>query len=539
MPPHGLFAAPPREYEGEPRAQTRRTLGRREMADCADPGEDLCLAAARGDGVSVASQLARGCDPSLADARTRTPLMHAVQSGHAGVVDMLVAAGACVNACTEDGVTALSRSAARGDLTITRALLGAGAQASFQDGAGNTPLFHAAARGHASTVEALLAAGAAVACTNHKGQTAAAVARMRGQVDVALLLDAAGDGLESEDEGLGSSEDGGDGTPRSHRAAELEGGHSKGHDRNVGSAPGDNSASRAELFWRTAVRRCYVHPCGALLVALVVFGLPAGFLGLFFARGDVTIDISLQSFTAPDHPSSQRHDAYRFMTSHCQGVMGEGCLHCDRDEALKQHRRADEGIIAPSGGKSALHDRRRQTAWTLTLVYQTEEGSMMEPEKVAVMQAVEQRLYAKMVERSQRRWNPTSVVRSLLAYLYPGNTWINEGQPPPTQAEITDRIRYAASTTPVKGYPDPLGENIYTRAGEDMTSANLVSKSVVAQVYIPEEQTEESMAAYTDPDVIGKRHVDGVTIVYNNQVRRDAHSLPDNPAVRCDMGRLD
>lgn len=453
----------------------------------------LCWAAQDGDASAVADLLAQGADPADPDEAGRTPLMHACHGGHLSAVSALLASGhAAVAAQTGRGVTALSRAAAGGHLAVVQALLLASAPVDQRDGAGNTALFHAAARGHVAVAEMLLHAGASRVVVNHNGQTPAEAARRRGQWDTERVVAAqdcgSGDASPRAGKDAGPRADGEDGIPN--------GGDGKpsrfaNNTQDGGTTLDDDTTTvgRGARLRRGMIRKCFVHPCGALLLLLMVFGLPAAFLALFVVKGDVTIDISLQSFTAPNHPTSLRHDALAFLTGHCQGYMGEDCLHCNAADGVDgQGRRRGPGSVSvqPQGdADQAAAGRRRQTAWTLTIVYEADEGTMMTPAKVAVMQQVEQRMLAKAQSRSRHRWGATTLVRSLLQYLYPGNAWTVADAPPPTQEQIEERMRYAASTIPVAGYPDPLGENVYTRAGNDMTPTHLESRTIVAQIYVP------------------------------------------------------
>ncbi|CAG2000637.1 unnamed protein product [Fusarium graminearum] len=95
--------------------------------------------------------------PYLEDTYRRTPLWYAAQNGHKAVVELLLVAGADVNAtatATEDGRTALQAAAWGGHLEVIEKLLAAGADA-------NAAALQAAAEGgHLEVIEKLLAAGA-------------------------------------------------------------------------------------------------------------------------------------------------------------------------------------------------------------------------------------------------------------------------------------------------------------------------------------------------------------------------------------------
>ena len=131
--------------------------------------------AAQGDGMTALHWAAENGQPELAEvlvfaganleATTRlggfTTLMVATRAGQAGIVRMLVDAGANLEATTATGETALHYAAWSGSPEIVLALLEKGADADAQETAkGQTPLMFAAAYGRTGVVRSLLGAGA-------------------------------------------------------------------------------------------------------------------------------------------------------------------------------------------------------------------------------------------------------------------------------------------------------------------------------------------------------------------------------------------
>jgi cytohesin len=94
-------------------------------------------------------------------------LMHAaVDGGHPGVVQLLLAAGADADAeateCMGEGWTPLYLAARNGDHEIVQLLLAAGARYDIRPACGFSPLHEAPELGHLKVVQLLLAAGAPV-----------------------------------------------------------------------------------------------------------------------------------------------------------------------------------------------------------------------------------------------------------------------------------------------------------------------------------------------------------------------------------------
>jgi len=106
--------------------------------------------------------------PGSVEARTgqgTTPLLCASYCGHAGIVKLLLAAGADVNAADDTGWTALIWACYHGRLESARLLVAAKALVNVRGNDGYTPLNCARGRhGHANpAIEALLLAACATA----------------------------------------------------------------------------------------------------------------------------------------------------------------------------------------------------------------------------------------------------------------------------------------------------------------------------------------------------------------------------------------
>ncbi|GIX35835.1 MAG: hypothetical protein KatS3mg126_1614 [Lysobacteraceae bacterium] len=147
-------------------------------------------AAVRCGWVALADDLlARGVDPGAVDACGWTPLHHAAWRGEAGLVALLLRAGARLDRRTVDGRTALGLALRLGDAEVV----------DWLDWQGWKPpgrplreldLIEAAALGDADAVERLLAMGLAVSAQDAQGCTALLRASGGGHLDcVASLLE--------------------------------------------------------------------------------------------------------------------------------------------------------------------------------------------------------------------------------------------------------------------------------------------------------------------------------------------------------------
>lgn len=155
----------------------------------------------RGETVSLADAL-RGC-PELAAAQDRlgwTALHRAASRGGVEAVQVLLAAGALVEAEDRRGETPLFFSAGK-PLRLAQNLLAGGANPNHRNSLGDTPLFAAADAGAVDLVRLLVEAGADPCARNESGQTAlhaAAAGGNAGVVDALLNCGAEVDARDSD-----------------------------------------------------------------------------------------------------------------------------------------------------------------------------------------------------------------------------------------------------------------------------------------------------------------------------------------------------
>jgi ankyrin repeat protein len=122
-----------------------------------------------------------------------TPLMHAARAGNVDAVNMLLLAGAQVNARESwNGQSALQWAAAEGRGAVVEALIEGGADIRQRSNAGTTPLLFAVRKGDMRSVNALLAAGADVNEKRFDLATPLLVAIINGYEDLVDLLLAKG-----------------------------------------------------------------------------------------------------------------------------------------------------------------------------------------------------------------------------------------------------------------------------------------------------------------------------------------------------------
>lgn len=174
---HASAAAQPHEDAQQQRLQLLHTAAASgdvpallqllvELKEAAKQGDScgytaLHAAAAAGQDYAALLLLQHGVPADAATTGEGDTALHITTlHSHASIVQLLISAGADVDAPDADGCTALHIAAEAGDTHIVRLLLDAGADADAADGGGETPLHLASEQGHLHVVQQLLVHGA-------------------------------------------------------------------------------------------------------------------------------------------------------------------------------------------------------------------------------------------------------------------------------------------------------------------------------------------------------------------------------------------
>ncbi|KAH7201231.1 hypothetical protein DER44DRAFT_439363 [Fusarium oxysporum] len=198
-------------------------------------------------------------NPDLEDTYSRTPLWYAAQNGHKAVVELLLVAGADVNAAAaacHDGRTALQVASGGGHLEVVEKLLAGGANinAAATSG-GETALQGAAEGGHLEVVEKLLAEGANInAAATSGGETALQGAAEGGHLEVVEKLLAAGANVNAAATGNSRWATGTISTARAALQGAAEGGHLGVVEKLLAAGADANTAAATFARGRTALQ---------------------------------------------------------------------------------------------------------------------------------------------------------------------------------------------------------------------------------------------------------------------------------------------
>ena len=154
----------------------------------------LIHAVKTGRAAVVQSLLDDAVSPRTTEVDGTTPLHWAAHHDHLEIAGLLLDAGAVVDATNRYGVTPLALASVNGSTAMITRLLDAGADPNLPNPEGETPLMTAARTGNAAAIDTLLAHGAEVdAVEAWRGQTAlmwAAAQNQSGAVDALLAAGA-------------------------------------------------------------------------------------------------------------------------------------------------------------------------------------------------------------------------------------------------------------------------------------------------------------------------------------------------------------
>lgn len=139
---------------------------------------------------SVKAALDAGISPNCeTEDKAWTPLWVAACFGNREIIEILLNAGAKVNATTNDGLTAVHEAAKIGATDVIDLLIRHGADLDIPATEyAETPLISAAAKGYTATVKALLTAGAKVRVAQYGGWTALHYALQNRNSEMACMI---------------------------------------------------------------------------------------------------------------------------------------------------------------------------------------------------------------------------------------------------------------------------------------------------------------------------------------------------------------
>jgi hypothetical protein len=162
--------------------------------------ENPFVRAAQEDNLEKLTELIAGMDVNLRDKQSgTTALEHAVRNANREMVQLLLAAGADVNAKNTSGETVLMMVDDDATADMIWDLINAGAQVNAHDDNGMTPLMEVAMSGNVEAVKTLLEAGAKVDSRNVDKQTALMIAASSGEVNMVRALVLAGADINASD----------------------------------------------------------------------------------------------------------------------------------------------------------------------------------------------------------------------------------------------------------------------------------------------------------------------------------------------------
>ena len=160
--------------------------------DVEDKDEDDIAAEMKSYDKCFEMLIAAGADVNAKASLDRTPLMRALSKRHGKYVKKLIEAGADVNLEDLNGNTPLSTAALKGQQKYMELLLTLGADVNGRNKNGGTPLMYAVCSEDDTCAKALIETGADVNIADRRGDTALSIAAATGNVKNLLMLLQAG-----------------------------------------------------------------------------------------------------------------------------------------------------------------------------------------------------------------------------------------------------------------------------------------------------------------------------------------------------------
>ena len=156
--------------------------------DAEDKDEEDIAAELKSYDKCVQLLIAAGADVNAKTSLGRTPLLRALSKRHGKYVKILIEAGADVNLEDADGITPLSTAALKGQQKYMELLLTLGADVNRRNKNGSTPLMYAVCSQDNTCAKALIEARADVNKADKRGDTALSIAAATGNVKSLLML---------------------------------------------------------------------------------------------------------------------------------------------------------------------------------------------------------------------------------------------------------------------------------------------------------------------------------------------------------------
>jgi hypothetical protein len=171
-----------------------------------------------------------------------------------------------------------------------------------------------------------------------------------------------------------------------------------------------------------------------LLLVLVALAMPVG-VGLMYLDDPPVFDISLTSFTVPNHQQALLSDGAYAAKSNCTGTSCE-THHCPAAEETRRHRRALYG--------GPVHGRKRRatsSGLTISVVYHGINGNVVSPQAVLDVHGIERSIAIEATSRGA-----SATFNSLTMYFYPPTGQYVDPGTLLAEAEIAAALDYAAGS---------------------------------------------------------------------------------------------
>lgn len=221
-----------------------------------------------------------------------------------------------------------------------------------------------------------------------------------------------------------------------------------------------------------------------LVLVLVALAMPVG-VGVMYISDPPVFDISLTSFTVPQHPQALLSDGAYAAKRNCSGATCAD-FHCPAAGGPRRDRR---GLYGTNHSRAR---RATSSGIKIAVVYHAlNSGNVVSPAAVLDVHGIERSVAIHATSRGA-----SASINSLTMFFYPPDGQYTEPGTLLTVPEVTAALDYARGSTTTPGQPDALGDTLFDFTSGFARAGFWSGTYIRTEVTIRESATDESIQAW-------------------------------------------